>query len=112
GYTGWSQAWVLCLAARLRDATLAERSIAGLLEHLTSRALLVLHPHRDWPEGNVFQIDGNFGAVAGLTELLVQSHEGAISLLKTLPPSWTGGTIANIRCRGGHEASVTWRNGS
>jgi alpha-L-fucosidase 2 len=112
GYTGWSQAWVLCLAARLRDATLAERSIAGLLDHLTSRALLVLHPHRDWPEGNVFQIDGNFGAVAGLTELLVQSHEGAISLLKTLPPSWTGGTIANIRCRGGHQASVTWRNGS
>jgi alpha-L-fucosidase 2 len=112
GYTGWSQAWVLCLAARLRDAALAERSIAGLLDHLTSRALLVLHPHSDWPEGNVFQIDGNFGAVAGLTELVVQSHEGAISLLKTLPASWPGGTITNIRCRGGHEASVTWRDGA
>jgi alpha-L-fucosidase 2 len=112
GYTGWSQAWVLCLAARLRDAELAERSIGGLLDHLTSRALLVLHPHSDWPEGNVFQIDGNFGAVAGLTELVVQSHEGAISLLKTLPTSWSAGTIANIRCRGGHEASVTWRTGT
>lgn len=113
GYTGWSQAWVLCLAARLRDRELAERSIRGLLDQLTSRALLVLHPHDDWPEGNVFQIDGNFGAVAGLTELLVQSHEGGISLLKTLPESWIGGgTITNIRCRGGHEASVTWRDGA
>jgi alpha-L-fucosidase 2 len=111
GYTGWSQAWVLCLAARLRDRALAERSIAGLLDQLTSRALLVLHPHSDWPGGNVFQIDGNFGAVAGLTELLVQSHEGAISLMKTLPPSWTGGSITDIRCRGGHQASVTWQEG-
>ncbi|ODT21156.1 MAG: hypothetical protein ABS35_18040 [Kaistia sp. SCN 65-12] len=111
GYTGWSQAWVLCLAARLRDRDLAERSIGGLLDQLTSRALLVLHPHTGWKEGNVFQIDGNFGAVAGLTELLVQSHEGAVSLLKTLPPSWLAGTISNIRCRGGHQASVTWREG-
>jgi alpha-L-fucosidase 2 len=111
GYTGWSQAWVLCLAARLRDRELAERSIGGLLDQLTSRALLVLHPHGDWPEGNVFQIDGNFGAVAGLTELVVQSHEGAISLVKTLPPSWHSGNIANIRCRGGHRASVSWKGG-
>jgi len=112
GYTGWSQAWVLCLAARLRDRELAERSIGGLLEQLTSRALLVLHPHDDRPEGFVFQIDGNFGAVAGLTELVVQSHEGAISLVKTLPPSWPAGNIANIRCRGGHLASVSWRDGA
>jgi alpha-L-fucosidase 2 len=112
GYTGWSQAWVLCLAARLRDSALAERSIGGLLDHLTSRALLVLHPHSGWPGGNVFQIDGNFGAVAGLTELVVQSHEGAISLLKTLPASWASGRIANIRCRGGHRASLTWRDGA
>jgi len=111
GYTGWSQAWVLCLAARLRDRELAERAIGGLLDQLTSRALLVLHPHDGWAEGNVFQIDGNFGAVAGLTELVVQSHEGAISLIKTLPPSWTAGTIRDIRCRGGHQASVSWRDG-
>lgn len=111
GYTGWSQAWVLCLAARLRERELAERSIGGLLEQLTSRALLVLHPHDDRPEGYVFQIDGNFGAVAGLTELVVQSHEGAISLIKTLPPSWPAGNIANIGCRGGHQASVGWRDG-
>ncbi len=111
GYTGWSQAWVLCLAARLRDRELVERSITGMLDHLTSRTLLVLHPHDGWPEGNVFQIDGNFGAVAGLTELLVQSHDGVIGLLKTLPASWSNGSIRNIRCHGGHQASVTWREG-
>jgi alpha-L-fucosidase 2 len=102
---------VLCLAARLRDAALAEQSISALLDDLTSRSLLVLHPHSEWKEGFVFQIDGNFGAVAGLIELLVQSHEGAISLLKTLPPGWTAGSISAIRCRGGHQASVAWRDG-
>ncbi len=112
GYTGWSQAWVLCLAARLRDRALAGRSIDGMLNQLTSRALLVLHPHTGWKEGNVFQIDGNFGAVAGLVELVVQSHEGAVSLLKTLPPGWTSGRIAGIRCRGGHAVSVNWRDGA
>ncbi|MEO7221112.1 MAG: glycoside hydrolase N-terminal domain-containing protein, partial [Devosia sp.] len=111
GYTGWSQAWVLCLAARLRDAPLAERSIATLLDNLTSRSLLVLHPHDHWPGGNVFQIDGNFGGVAGLTELVVQSHEGVIALLKTLPANWSSGSITAVRCRGGHQASVTWETG-
>ena len=42
----------------------------------------------------------------------MQSHEGAISLLRTLPPSWHSGQIANIRCRGGHRASVAWRDGA
>jgi alpha-L-fucosidase 2 len=111
GYTGWSQAWVLCLAARLRDAPLAERSIATLLDNLTSPSLLVLHPHDHWPGGNVFQIDGNFGGVAGLTELVVQSHEGAIALLKTLPANWSKGSITTVRCRGGHQVNVTWEAG-
>ncbi len=111
GYTGWSQAWVLCLAARLRDRELAERSIAGMLDHLTSRALLVLHPLSGWPGNSVFQIDGNYGSAAGLIELVVQSQEGAISLLKTLPASWTTGSIRDIRCRGGHQSSVRWQDG-
>ncbi|MEO6014371.1 MAG: glycoside hydrolase N-terminal domain-containing protein [Devosia sp.] len=110
GYTGWSQAWVLCLAARLGDRTLAARSTVGLLDHLTSRSLLVLHPHSDWPGNNVFQIDGNFGSVAGLIELVIQSHSGAITFLAALPTDWTHGSITNIRCRGGHLATLAWRN--
>ncbi|MFI9847350.1 glycosyl hydrolase family 95 catalytic domain-containing protein [Nonomuraea sp. NPDC051941] len=112
GYTGWSQAWILCLAARLRDAGLAERAISILLNELSSESLLDLHPHGDWPGGNIFQIDGNLGGVAGMTELLVQSHEGAISLLKALPPSWHTGSARGIRCRGGHQVELAWRAGT
>ncbi|MFC5830653.1 glycosyl hydrolase family 95 catalytic domain-containing protein [Nonomuraea insulae] len=111
GYTGWSQAWILCLAARLRDAELAQRSISILLDDLSSNSLLDLHPHDSWPGGHIFQIDGNLGAVAGMTELLVQSHEGAISLLKTLPPDWRGGHVHGIRCRGGHRVDARWSQG-
>lgn len=112
GHTGWSQAWILCLAARLRDAELAERSISILLDELSSESLLDLHPLHNWPGGNIFQIDGNFGAVAGMTELLVQSHEQMISLLKTLPPSWHTGSVRGIRCRGGHRVDLTWTDGT
>jgi alpha-L-fucosidase 2 len=112
GYTGWSQAWVLCLAARLRDRELAEQSISTLLHNLSSESLLDLHPHPDWPGGNIFQIDGNLGAVAGLTELLVQSHEGAISLLKAVPLAWTAGRASGIRARGGRTVDVQWAEGA
>lgn len=112
GYTGWSQAWILCLAARLRDPELAERSIRILLDDLCSASMLDLHPLEGWPGGYLFQIDGNFGAVAGMTELLVQSHDRAISLLRTLPPSWHSGTVRGIRCRGGHRVDVAWTKGA
>jgi alpha-L-fucosidase 2 len=108
GYTGWSQAWILCLAARLRNAELAEDAIGVLIEGLTSDSLLDLHPHSEWPGGWIFQIDGNFGGAAGIAELLVQSHEGAVSLLKTLPPSWDAGSARGLRARGGHRVDVAW----
>jgi alpha-L-fucosidase 2 len=112
GHTGWSQAWVLCLAARLRDRQLAERSISTLVHHLSSESLLDLHPSPEWPGGNIFQIDGNLGAIAGLAELLVQSHEGPISLLKTVPAAWTAGRVSGIRARGGHTVDVEWADGA
>ena len=91
GYTGWSQAWVLCLAARLRDGVLAERAIETLLGPLSSRSLLDLHPLEGWPGGAVFQIDGNLGAVAGIAELLVQSHHEVVTILPALPAGWPSG---------------------
>ncbi|MGI5132185.1 glycosyl hydrolase family 95 catalytic domain-containing protein [Pseudonocardia sp. CA-107938] len=111
GYTGWSQAWILCLAARLRDAELAERSLAVLLDDLSSASLLDLHPADYRPEKALFQIDGNFGATAGIAELLVQSHDGVLALLRALPPSWPAGRVRGIRCRGGHRVDVEWRDG-
>lgn len=111
GYTGWSQAWVLCLAARLRDPELAERSIGVLVDELSSASLLDLHPHGEWPGGVIFQIDGNLGGAAGLAELLVQSHDGAVSLLPTLPPSWRSGSVRGLRARGDRTVDVTWESG-
>jgi alpha-L-fucosidase 2 len=108
GHTGWSQAWVLCLAARLRDAELAERSIGVLVDELSSASLLDLHP---LGEGAIFQIDGNLGGTAGLAELLVQSHDGAVSLLPTLPPSWRSGTVRGLRAREDRTVDVTWESG-
>ncbi|WP_205324700.1 glycoside hydrolase N-terminal domain-containing protein [Glycomyces sp. YM15] len=111
GYTGWSQAWVLCLAARLRDRVLAERSLGTLVDELSSESLLDLHPHGDWPGGMIFQIDGNLGAIAGIAELLLQSHDGALSLLPTLPDSWNAGTVTGLRARGDRTVDLAWDAG-
>jgi alpha-L-fucosidase 2 len=94
GYTRWSQAWVLCLAARLRHGMLAERAIETLLGPLSSRSLLDLHPLEGWPGGAVFQIDGNLSAVAGIADLLLQSHHEIVPILPALPAGWPSGKPA------------------
>lgn len=111
GHTGWSQSWVLCLAARLGDRQLAADAIATLLTKLTTRALLVLHPYQGMPDDAVFQIDGNFGATAGIAEMLLQSAETTIILLRTVPESWSHGSFSGLRARGGHRVSAEWRDG-
>ncbi|HEV7184009.1 MAG TPA: glycoside hydrolase N-terminal domain-containing protein [Leifsonia sp.] len=112
GYTGWSQAWVLCLAARLRDSELAEQAIQTLTGELSSDSLLDLHPHPAFPSGRVFQIDGNLGAIAGMVELLVQSHDDAISLLPALPSIWPSGRALDLPTRDGHTVrQIEWQHG-
>lgn len=110
GHTGWSRSWVLCLAARFGDGVTAQEHLRVLVADLMSDSLLDLHPHHDWPGGAIFQIDGNFGAVAGIAETLLQGHDGGLDLLPALPPTWAGGSVRGLRARGGHTVDLHWRD--
>jgi alpha-L-fucosidase 2 len=108
GGTGWSRAWLVNFFARLADSRGVQEHLDLLFIKSTQNNLLDSHPP--------FQIDGNFGATAGIAEALVQSHESntagvrIVRILPALPTTWAHGSVRGMKARGGLELRIVWEN--